>query len=351
MTETFADDGPIVLRLATVERALHMLTYVLSTQISGTQDMPQDYLDELDRIAFDESQLNVNGPRDTLLDRRLDRESFKIMSRRFEELKRRLADLENIVYEDKGGFVGQINHRVSNAIERHEREYHADPGDPGASDLAQRVVGLLDDGLSDHVTAYVEERMADIADDDAIDEDARDDDYRLAINRRVIFVPDDVDPVSDESIQWRRSLMSEAAMRGLGKFCEETFHGVTGYSNKDDMWKAFAAIVYDAALQHALIDLAEKAKRTEGESLESQVDRLATVLLEEFGGPTESEGAIDTAIRKLRESKVEFDPDKTWTRLYDEDKIAPAYDEHDRQFNLGLRRGLRLMADAVKGAQ
>jgi hypothetical protein len=41
----------------------------------------------------------------------------------------------------------------------------------------------------------------------------------------------------------------------------------------------------------------------EGEPLSSQIDRLAKVLLGEFGGPTHDEGACDTAIRKLREFK------------------------------------------------
>lgn len=40
------------------------------------------------------------------------------------------------------------------------------------------------------------------------------------------------------------------------------------------------------------------------ESLQSQVDRLATVLMDEFGGPVASEGAVDTAIRFLRGYKL-----------------------------------------------
>ena len=35
--------------------------------------------------------------------------------------------------------------------------------------------------------------------------------------------------------------------------------------------------------------------------LESQIDKLAKVLLEEFGGPTENESAAEMAIRLLRE--------------------------------------------------
>ena len=32
----------------------------------------------------------------------------------------------------------------------------------------------------------------------------------------------------------------------------------------------------------------------------AQIDKLAKVLIEEFGGPTENEGAVDMAIRLLR---------------------------------------------------
>lgn len=45
------------------------------------------------------------------------------------------------------------------------------------------------------------------------------------------------------------------------------------------------------------------------EPLGQQVTRLATVLIEEFGGPTQSEGAIDMAIRLLRQCRAELDAD------------------------------------------
>jgi hypothetical protein len=54
-------------------------------------------------------------------------------------------------------------------------------------------------------------------------------------------------------------------------------------------------------------------------SLAEQINQLAKVLLEEFGGPTQSEGAVEMAIRVLREQKsaLRFDQDRIARALYD----------------------------------
>lgn len=48
--------------------------------------------------------------------------------------------------------------------------------------------------------------------------------------------------------------------------------------------------------------------------LDLQVELLAKVLMEEFGGPTQSEGAIEMAIRVMREqqSTIDFMNDSAW---------------------------------------
>jgi len=63
-------------------------------------------------------------------------------------------------------------------------------------------------------------------------------------------------------------------------------------------------------------------------SLEEQIESLAKVLLQEFGGPSKDEGACEMAIRLLREQKIEVD------RLLEEEVIRQNTPEpHGNQIN------------------
>ena len=54
---------------------------------------------------------------------------------------------------------------------------------------------------------------------------------------------------------------------------------------------------YDVAIQEAWQKIA---------SLEAEIDALAAVLLQEFGGPTQNESACEMSVRMLREQKAEI---------------------------------------------
>lgn len=74
---------------------------------------------------------------------------------------------------------------------------------------------------------------------------------------------------------------------------------------------------YDKAEADALMDVQRRmnerlekelaAARAEMNDLKSQINDLAHVLLTEFGGPTEDEGACRMAVRVLRDQKAEVE--------------------------------------------
>ncbi len=75
-----------------------------------------------------------------------------------------------------------------------------------------------------------------------------------------------------------------------------------------------------------------------GEWLRVQLDKLATVLLDEFGGPTQSEGAVDMAIRVLREQKSQNNTLAGQVRVYEERHAAISDQDSPEAVILRLRR-------------